>query len=46
VDVPAREYNNPSNPGGAKVSKGASVRVKFQPYTHLKDCVAEGKFEK
>ena len=46
VDIPARVYTNPQNPTGPRISKPATTRVKFQPFKHFKDCVAEGKFEK
>ncbi|KAL7437244.1 hypothetical protein ACHAXH_003730 [Discostella pseudostelligera] len=43
VDVPARQYNNPSNLDGPKVSKEATQRVKFSAFKHLKECVVAGK---
>lgn len=46
VDVPARLYTDPQKPTGPKISKPATTRVRFQPFKHFKDCVAEGKFEK
>ena len=43
VPVPARSYTNPQDPSGPGIMKPATTKVKFTPYKHLKDCVAEGK---
>lgn len=43
-DSPAREYRNPKTE--EKVWKPATTRVKFRPFKHFKDCVAEGKIVK
>ena len=39
-----RNYRNIQT--GASVYKGPTMKVKFRPYKHFKECVEEGKFEK
>mmetsp|Transcript_15940 Transcript_15940/g.28713 ORF Transcript_15940/g.28713 Transcript_15940/m.28713 type:complete len:181 (+) Transcript_15940:66-608(+) len=47
VDFPARAHVDPSKPvGSPKVWKEATTRVKFRPFKHFKECVAEGKVAK
>ena len=43
LEVDSRTYLNPSNPTGPKVHKPPTTFVKFRPFKHFKECVAEGK---
>ena len=45
VESPPRTYNSPLT-GNIPLSKPATTRVKFRPFTHFKECVAEGKVTK
>ncbi len=46
IDVPAREYRNPRDASGPKISKPPTMKIKFTPKKHFKDCVAGVAVEK
>mmetsp|Transcript_42807 Transcript_42807/g.78282 ORF Transcript_42807/g.78282 Transcript_42807/m.78282 type:complete len:105 (-) Transcript_42807:308-622(-) len=43
AEVAERKYGNPQDHSKPKILKPATTRVKFRPFKHFKDCVAESK---
>ena len=39
-EVPARDYTNPQDYRGPRISKPPTTRIKFTPQKHFRDCVA------
>jgi nucleoid DNA-binding protein len=39
-EIPARDYTNPQDAKGPRISKPPTTRIKFTPQKHFRDCVA------